>query len=77
MFKDKEMDVMRGNMPKCSDLEKEIDSLENEIRHVQNELFTSRGICIGNAENSEIMRKINILRTEIRVKNSELSQCKP
>lgn len=71
------MDAMQGNMPKCSDLEKEIDNLENEIRHVQNELFTSRGISIGNEENSEIMRKINILRTEIRVKNSELSQCRP
>ncbi len=67
---------MQG-MPKCSDLEKEIDNLENEIKHVQNELFTSRGISIGNSENSEIMRKINMLRTEIRVKNSELSHCRP
>ena len=67
---------MQG-MPKCSDLEKEIGNLENEIRHVQNELFTSRGISIGNSENSEIMRKINMLRTEIRVKNSELSHCRP
>jgi uncharacterized protein (UPF0335 family) len=76
MFKDKEMDVMQG-MPKCSDLEKEIDNLENEIKNIQNELFTSRGVGIDNAENLEVMRKINSLRTELRVKNSELTQCRP
>lgn len=70
------MDVMQG-MPKCSDLKSEIDNLENEIKHVQNELFTSRGIIIGNAQNSEIMRKINVLRSEIQVKSSELSHCRP
>lgn len=68
---------MQSNMPKCSDLEKEILDLENEIRHIQNELFTGRGISIGNAENSEIMKKINSLRTELRVKNSELTECRP
>ncbi len=68
---------MQGNMPKCSDLEKEIASLENEIRHIQDDLFNGRGMGIGNAENSEIMRKINSLRTELSVKSSELSQCRP
>ena len=67
---------MQG-MPKCSDLEKEIDNLENEIKNIQNELFTSRGVGIDNAENLEVMRKINSLRTELRVKNSELTQCSP
>ncbi|MGB9936761.1 MAG: hypothetical protein ACPK7O_03520 [Methanobacterium sp.] len=67
---------MQGNMPKCSDLEKEIDNLENEIRHIQNELFTGRGMSIGNAENSEIMRKINSLRTEVKIKSSELTHCR-
>ena len=65
------------DMPKCSDLEKEILDLENEIKHVQNELFMNMGISISNAENSEIMRKINSLRVELRVKNSELSHCSP
>lgn len=67
---------MQG-MPKCSDLEKEISDLEDEIRHIQNELFVSRGVGIGNAENTEIMRKINSLRTELSVKSSELSVCRP
>lgn len=68
---------MQGNMPKCSDLEKEILDLENEIKHIQNELFTGRGISIGNAENTEIMKKISGLRTELKVKNSELTGCRP
>ena len=68
---------MPENMPKCSDLEKEISDLENEIRHIQNELFTIRGNGIGNTENSQIMRKINSLRTELRVKNSERAHCRP
>ena len=67
---------MQG-MPKCSDLEKEIDNLENEIKNIQNELFTSRGVSIDNAENLEVMRKINSLRNELRVKNSELTHCRP
>jgi TnpA family transposase len=76
MFENKGVSVMQG-MPKCSDLEKEIDNLENEIKHIQNELFTSRGVSIGNAENSEIMGKINSLRTEIKFKNSERAHCRP
>ena len=66
---------MPNNMPKCEHLEKEILDLENEIKNIQNELFTNRGI--GNAENTEIMRKISSLRTELRVKNSELTHCRP
>jgi hypothetical protein len=67
---------MQG-MPKCSDLEKEISDLEGEIRHIQNEVFVSRGVGIGNAENTEIMRKINSLRTELSVKSSERAHCRP
>ena len=66
---------MPGNMPKCSDLEKEINNLENEIRNIQKELFTNRGIS--NAGNTETMRHIDSLRVELRVKNSELTQCRP
>ncbi len=77
MFKGKGVYIMQGNMPKCSDLKKEISDLENEIKNIQNELFRNRGRSIGNAKNSEIMSKINSLRTELRVKNSELTQCRP
>lgn len=67
---------MSNNMPKCSDLKKEILDLENEIKNIQNELFISRGVVISNAKNSETMMKINSLRTEIGVKNSELTHCR-
>ena len=64
---------MPDNMFKCSILEKEILDIENEIKKLQNELFVN----LGAAENAEITRKINSLRTELRVLNSELIYCKP
>ena len=63
---------MPDNSFKCSILEKEILNIENEIKKLQNELFE-----IGTADKTEITGKINSLRTELRVKNSELTKCRP
>ena len=63
---------MPNNSFKCSILEKEIVDIENEIRKLQNELF-----AVGTEDTTEITRKINSLRTELRVKISELTKCRP
>ena len=73
MFKIMEVYLMPGKQFKCSILEKEIVDIENEIKKLQNELSTNM-VTTGNAE---ITRKINSLRTELRVKNSELTKCGP
>lgn len=63
---------MPNNRPKCSNLEKEILDIENEIKKLQNELF----INLSASEKAEITRKINSLRTELRVLKAELINCK-
>ena len=71
-FKDNGGIFMPNNSFKCSILEKEILDIENEIKELQNELF-----AISTADTTEITRKINSLRIELRVKNSELTKCRP
>ena len=63
---------MPNNEFKCSILKKEILDIEYEIKELQNELF-----AINTADTTEVKRKINSLRTELRVKNSELTKCRP
>ncbi len=63
---------MPDNSFKCSILEKEILDIEDEIKKLQNDLF-----AVGTTDTTEITRKINSLRVELRVKNSELTKCRP